>query len=531
MRKVVSSALLAASVSQAFQLPFNIGSIWSQGPLPEILPGIPDVEPVTRSPRVAIIGAGAGGSSAAFWIGKAKERYGLDIGIDIYERSNYIGGRSTTVYPYNNSAYEPIELGASIFVSINKNLWRATDEFNLTRYGFEDEDGDMGIWDGESFLLTQGTVGGTIGSWLDSLKVLWRYGYHPPTRATKLLKSMTDKFVKLYVPGTPRWSTIEDLSNTFEWNDLISQTGAEYFESHGVSAKFTTEMIEAATRVNYAQNVDSLHALEAMCSLAADGANSVKGGNWLIFEKFVEESKARVFLNTDVTSISRRSDAWSVTTSKKSRDYDAVILAAPYHTSGIALAPALSSAIPQQPYIRLHVTLLSTTAETPNPEYFGLKAGAKAPTTVLTTLDGARRGGVAPEFNSLTYHGPVKLAKNEDHDIRSTDEWVVKIFSMEPVSDEWLANMFQNQVSWVLRKEWDAYPVLPPTTKFPPVKLDDGLFYVNAFEPFISTMETETIASRNIVDALLHEKFNASICPPSDSDDIPSDFVYGWDCL
>jgi prenylcysteine oxidase / farnesylcysteine lyase len=31
--------------------------------------------------------------------------------------------------------------------------------------------------------------------------------------------------------------------------------------------------------------------------------------------------------------------------------------------------------------------------------------------------------------------------------------------------------------------KWHAYPVLPPTTKFPPVKLDDGLFYVNAFEP------------------------------------------------
>ena len=31
--------------------------------------------------------------------------------------------------------------------------------------------------------------------------------------------------------------------------------------------------------------------------------------------------------------------------------------------------------------------------------------------------------------------------------------------------------------------KWDAYPELPPTAKFPPIKLDDGLFYVNAFEP------------------------------------------------
>lgn len=61
---------------------------------------------------------------------------------------------STTVYPYNDSSLPEIELGASIFVRPNKNLWRATDEFNLTRRSFKDEDYDNGIWDGETFLLT-----------------------------------------------------------------------------------------------------------------------------------------------------------------------------------------------------------------------------------------------------------------------------------------------------------------------------------------------------------------------------------------
>lgn len=47
-----------------------------------------------------------------------------------------------------------MELGASIFVNVNKNLWRATDEFNLTRYTFEEEGGSMGVWDGESILYS-----------------------------------------------------------------------------------------------------------------------------------------------------------------------------------------------------------------------------------------------------------------------------------------------------------------------------------------------------------------------------------------
>lgn len=54
---------------------------------------VPDAELAANSTRIAIIGAGAAGSSAAFWIAKARERYGLDVEVDIYEKEGYIGGR------------------------------------------------------------------------------------------------------------------------------------------------------------------------------------------------------------------------------------------------------------------------------------------------------------------------------------------------------------------------------------------------------------------------------------------------------
>jgi len=59
---------------------------------------------------------------------------------------------SMTVYPYNSTAYEPVELGASIFVEVNKNLWRAASEFNLSLYS--PEGGDQAIWDGEQIVYT-----------------------------------------------------------------------------------------------------------------------------------------------------------------------------------------------------------------------------------------------------------------------------------------------------------------------------------------------------------------------------------------
>jgi len=145
---------------------------------------------------------------------------------------------------------------------------------------------------------------------------------------------------------------------------------------------------------------------------------------------------------------------------------------------------------------------------------------------MLTTYEGVRQGGKEPEFNSLSYHGMVREG-----------EWAIKIFSDHLITDEWLEEVFEGQVGWVYRKEWDAYPRLLPTTTFPPVKLDRGFYYVNAFEPVMSTMETETISARNAVDLLLNDDFGgSSICgarisgSASETNAETEDYVYGWDC-
>ncbi|KAI1792233.1 FAD/NAD(P)-binding domain-containing protein [Ganoderma leucocontextum] len=529
----------------AFQLPFKL-PFFSSAPsqVPLIANDVP--EPQTIPNRIAIIGAGAAGSSAAFWISKAKERYGLDVEVDVYDKNAYIGGRSTTVYPYDDPSLEPHELGASIFVKANKNMWRAVDEFGLERVKFDgdDDEGVMGIWDGHEFLLTTGG-GGFYSNWFDKIKILWRYGYQAPTKTQVLVKSMVDKFLTLYEPSPPRWSNITSIVNDLEWTDHTAQTMSEYLDLQGIDRRFSRELVEAATRVNYGQDVDKIHALEGMCSLAANGAASVKGGNWQVFEKFIATSGAQVFLNTTVKSITKLSQnvpfIVQTTASDHARLYRAVILAAPFHQTGIKITTERSSlaSVPPQPYVRLHVTLLSTSARMPNATYFNLPEGSKVPAALLTTHDGVRqRGRAEPEFNSLTYHGHVLTKEGEKRlTAAGEEEWVVKIFSKQRPTNEWLGAMFEGKVGWVLRKEWDAYPHLPPTTEFPPVKLMDGLYYVNAFEPLISTMETETIAARNVVELLMKEQFDAGLCktfvaeagePVAERRN--EDFVYGWDC-
>ena len=49
------------------------------------------------------------------------------------------------------------------------------------------------------------------------------------------------------------------------------------------------------------QNADYIHALEGGASMAATGASGIAGGNYQIFERFIAESGANVYLDTPVS--------------------------------------------------------------------------------------------------------------------------------------------------------------------------------------------------------------------------------------
>lgn len=137
-------------------------------------------------------------------------------------------------------------------------------------------------------------------------------------------------------------------------------------------------------------------------------------------------------------------DQWTVITNDDtSTNYQAVIISAPIHQTSIALPDSIIAQVPLQPYVHLHVTLLTTTSPVFNPTYFGLGVTdiGDLPGMMLTTNQGVREGGKEPEFNSISYHGKVQEG-----------EWAVKIFSKEEISDEWLDKMFNGTVTWVHRK-------------------------------------------------------------------------------
>lgn len=137
------------------------------------------------------------------------------------------------------------------------------------------------------------------------------------------VKAMIDRFLGLYTPESSRWDDISALSEKLQWISMANQTASEYFGANGVAQLFTQELVEAATRVNYGQvrptfsdgsldsgqltrhqNVDKIHAFGGVISMAANGASSIAAGNLNIFEHFLKNSSANVFLNTNVGPLS-----------------------------------------------------------------------------------------------------------------------------------------------------------------------------------------------------------------------------------
>ncbi len=90
MRLHAILVLLPSAYAFQIQFPFKIPKLFSSEGI--TFDAVENPPLTSATPRIAIVGAGAGGTSAAFWISKAKERFGLDVEIDVYESNDYVGG-------------------------------------------------------------------------------------------------------------------------------------------------------------------------------------------------------------------------------------------------------------------------------------------------------------------------------------------------------------------------------------------------------------------------------------------------------
>ena len=459
-------------------------------------------EPVKN---VAIVGAGSGGASAAYYLERFKPRCS-NVNITVYERSSYVGGRSTTVDVYGDPT-EPVELGASIFVEVNRNLFSAAKEFGLATQGFKPKIKDLpntlGVYDGSDWVFM-----GSESGWWTTAKILWKYGL-APIRTQQLMKKTVGAFLKMYDEPHFPFKDLSQKAYDLGLTEATAATGEQYLQANGIQGSFGMDIIQASTRVNYAQNIDKIHGLESMVCMATDGAMSIQGGNWQIFDGMLKVSGAKVLLNTSISNVYRQSDGRYAVNSLSSSYpsgidlavYDTVVLAAPLQFAKLSITPPPINPPPEIPYVNLHVTLFTSPRKL-NPQAFNLES--EVPTAVLTTTPRTNDARDPPPFYSIS------TLRSLTNPTTHQREYLYKIFSPAPVSESWLHSILtplhanphddESSISWIYEKLWQSYPYLPPRVTFEDVQLDEEgkVWYTSGIESFISTMETSSLMGMNV---------------------------------
>jgi prenylcysteine oxidase/farnesylcysteine lyase len=466
----------------------------------------------SMSKNVAIIGAGSAGASAAYFLRKYSQERGIQLNMTVYERESYVGGRSTTVGVYGDQE-DPVELGASIFVQVNQNLVNAAKEFNLSTSGFRDYRSDapaLGIWNGKDFVYTQASG----GSWWDTAKLLWKYGL-APVKTLNLMKATVGKFLQMYDEPYFPWKSLSQVAYDLGLTAATACTGEQFLEQNGIGKLFAQDIVQASTRVNYAQNLPLIHGLEAMVCMATDGAQAIDGGNWQIFSNMLVASGAVVHLNRTVSKLAKLQDStYSISTKGtdsvdmfEQQSFDEVVLAGPLQYSGIEFENEPRHVPDKIPYVQLHVTLF-TSKHLLSPQAFNLRSDQLVPQVVLTTLPpgethGSNPAGVgSPGFFSISLLRPSMDTRHGEERL----EYLYKVFSPSQLNDEFLINVLglegdeigHEDVSWMYRKVWDSYPYEYPRVTFEELELDDGLWYTAGIESLISTMETSSLMGKNV---------------------------------
>ncbi|KAI4204325.1 MAG: hypothetical protein LQ350_001305 [Teloschistes chrysophthalmus] len=536
----------------------------SQPPELQVLHKVPALSECPDGPifhNVAIIGAGSAGSSAAYYLNEFQSSCHR-ANITIYERNDYVGGRSTTVNVYDDPN-EPVELGASIFVKVNRNLVNAAEKFDLPVQSVGssrkiDIPEVLGVWDGDSFVFKQSDA---TNSYWNLAKLFWKYGLSPLT-TQNLMKKTVGSFLEMYEEPHFPFASLTEAAGDLDLLSATSATGKQFLATNGVNEKFAHDIIQASTRVNYAQNLDQIHGLETMVCMAIEGAMFIHGGNWQIFDGMIKHSGATLLLNTTVTSIDKNPETEKyavksttpvlnpeqhISTTTTENAYDTIILAAPLQFASLTFHPPLPSPPPEVPYVSLHVTLFTS----PYPlsrTFFNIpeEEAAEMPNTILTTTPPPNSDIKKPDFFSISTlrtvsrrpsspSSPSQSAEQEDEK-QETTEYLYKIFSPSPPSPAWLNRIladtpsfpFPNspnsphhqphplktpstsstqKISWKYEKRWDSYPYLPPRVRFEDILLDEGrgkggggggMWYTAGIEAFVSTMETSSLMGMDV---------------------------------
>ena len=380
----------------------------------------------------------------------------------------------------------------------------------------------LGVWDGETFRFVQ-YEGASI--WWSIAKLIWKYGL-APIRTQRLKNKTVAKFTQMYDEPYFPFRSLSQTAHDLGLTAVTSTMGNAFLKVNGIAPPFSTDIIQASTRVNYAQNLGEIHGLETMVCMSTDGAMAIKGGNWQIFDRMLQAAGANVLLNTSISEVSKQTDGTYLVSSKAQtgsqlpkdsiiEQFDSVVIAAPLQFTDIKISPSPVRTPDRIPYVNLHVTLFASPHKI-SPTVFNLPMDSAIPEIILTTLPKSAdfSNDTAPSgFFSIS---TLRTVRNRSYHTPRV-EYLYKIFSPQPVNATFLCALLglspptsldvisKDDVSWFYQQSWNSYPYLLPRVTFDDLQLDVDLWYTSGIESFISTMETSSLMGMNVAKLMVDD--------------------------
>ncbi|XP_015242755.1 PREDICTED: prenylcysteine oxidase 1 [Cyprinodon variegatus] len=458
--------------------------------------------------KIAVIGAGIGGTAAAFYL---REEFGPLVKIDVFEPGT-VGGRLATV---KMGDYE-YETGGAVIHPLNLHMKQFVDKLGIPqRKGLPSK---MAIFDGKELVFEE-------SDWfiVNIFKMLWRYGFSF-IRMQMWVESILDKFMRIYQYQQYGYSfsSVDKLLHAMGGDSfltLMNQTLEEAMMGEGFSQVFINDIVAPITRVNYCQSVRINGFVGAVSLAGADsGLWAVDGGNKRVCSGLLYHSKSDL-IPGKVTSISvktrpsKRGNTVSyyevnyVGESGLAHSlYDIVVIATPLHQGKsditfTGFSPPIPTHYPGL-YHRMVATLVHGTL---NVSYLG----TAQPASEFTVSDILTTDSKGCAINSLGSLDPVHIPDGYSRPPASYPN-VWKVFSTQSLTQEQLQQMFLSYDS-VSETPWLAYPSYrPPHRRTPPFILHDRLYYLNAVEWAASAMEMSAISARNVA-LLAHHRWHKQV--------------------
>ncbi|KAI9004475.1 Prenylcysteine lyase-domain-containing protein [Hyaloraphidium curvatum] len=450
--------------------------------------------------RVAIVGAGAFGSSLAYFLHQLIPP--TDLSITVFDKLPRAGGRVRALGMYDPCRAKPVafELGAAIFAQGNQFVANLTRKFGLDLKNESDFDPDppgtrlVGLWDGESFLYQF-----SGGFWSGPAAFLrWGLSIVNGRNMAAEAEREWDQVYGLLADGETSGSPGAMLSKLGGLDTLVAGMSArEYLEGRGLGERYLDEFVEPAVLVNYFRPLSAINPLAALVSMTAEysAAYQVRDGNFQVFEEALLASGAGWVKQEEIVAIKRepgRGKAKYTLVGADGKDwigFDDVVLAGPLHTLNVSLPDDIPPPFYPRPYVEIHVTIVVGIL---SPEYFGLPPLASPPLNILTPQNTAspvpfRSISVLHRFPCLNHGANIT---------------VTKIFSALPMQTADLLAIYE-KVYDLARYAWPAaYPDLAPYSSpeempgFGPY--GDGVYFGGAGEAPFSCMEGQVVAARNV---------------------------------